>query len=185
MNRVHSSLGVTPNAMLMGFAPALPMPLEDICLSGLQILSFDLGGSKCLDPRCFVQNLQEKVLALDGVVLGLIKRQFDTDKRALKGHRQQLRSGQPQRSVGYLVLNWTKQLARSVLKSGDLPESFCLIGILPCYRRKKAWSRTERPLRGICSDFLLTLTCVACSLDGQYICIDHRLHPHALPLMPA
>ena len=43
MNRVHSSIGVTPNEMLVGFAPALPMPLGEICASGLQIFSDLLG----------------------------------------------------------------------------------------------------------------------------------------------
>ena len=50
MNKVHSSLGITPNEMLMGFAPALPMPLGDGLVSGLQILDVHLEDSECLWP---------------------------------------------------------------------------------------------------------------------------------------
>ena len=104
MNRVHSSLGVTPNEMLMGFAPALPMPFGDVCVSGIQTLASDLEIPQCSDPHDFVHHLQEKLLALDDVALSLIKRQFHTNKCALEKRRQQLRSGQPKLSVGDLVL---------------------------------------------------------------------------------
>jgi hypothetical protein len=104
MNRVHSTLGVTPNEMLMGFAPRLPLPIASICVVELSPASTSLHEPECLDASEFVLAVQKHLVHLDEQALLGIHRQFHDNHAALKRRRAASRHRQPRLTVGDLVL---------------------------------------------------------------------------------
>ena len=58
MDRIHSSLGVTPNEVLMGFAPILPMPLAVVGAVTSKITKLQQELLEYHDPSQYIYPLQ-------------------------------------------------------------------------------------------------------------------------------
>ena len=104
MGRMHSTLGVTPNEMLMGFTPRLPLPIASVCAVNLSHQASDLHEPDCLDPHEYVRAVQNHLTHLDEQALQGIHHQFKSNHAALQRRRAAYQRGQPKLTVGDLVL---------------------------------------------------------------------------------
>ena len=72
MNRIHSAIKMSPNEMLMGFKPELPLPVADV----LRVAALDVQDPSPSDAAKYVRELNNLFAELDVHALTEIENQF-------------------------------------------------------------------------------------------------------------
>ena len=126
MNRIHSTLKVTPNEMLFGHPVKLPMAV-DFTVSSLQDESSketndihqasasrseishlygqpELQIPDCQDPAAYLSEIREKISSLDSKAFELIHQQFQDNSQSIIRRKQERNSKPLHLKIGDLVL---------------------------------------------------------------------------------